>query len=59
MVPAYVNKIKMKYSQVITSSFFLMMMKSLVIMKYWTKFIETANKIDDKVHARVPCDLCL
>ena len=26
-------------------------------MKWWTKFIETANIVGDKVHARVPCDI--
>ena len=35
----------------------LMMMKKLTSNEMVNKFIETANDVDDKVHARVPCDL--
>jgi len=50
----------MKYSQITTSPYLfmnLMMMKKLTSNEMVNKFIETANDVDDKVHARVPCDL--
>jgi hypothetical protein len=33
------------------------MMKKLTSNEMVNKFIETTNKVGDKVHARVPCDL--
>jgi len=50
----------MKFSQVTTSLFFLMnlmIIKNLSSNEMVNKFIETVNKVGDKAHARVPCDL--